>query len=93
MDMDRLQQQYQQPYNNQYASSMQFNGGLGPPGNGYSHNTHNIHMPTPNFPYPPQNSMSYGNNNSGNGVSPYIQSSGGYLSVNRMDIGYGGGNY
>lgn len=93
MDMDRLQQ-YQQPYNNQYASSMQYNGGLGPPGNGYPHNTHNIHMPTPNFPYPPQNSMSsYGNNNSGNGVSPYIQSSGGYLSVNRMDIGYGGGNY
>lgn len=93
MDMDRLQQQYQQPYNNQYASSMQYNGGLGPPGNGYSHNTHNIHMPTPNFPYPPQNSMSsYGNNN-GNGVSPYLQSSGGYLSVNRMDIGYGGGNY
>lgn len=94
MDMDRLQQQYQQPYHNQYASSMQYNGGLGPPGNGYSHNTHNIHMPTPNFPYPPQNSMSsYGNNNNGNGVSPYIQSSNGYLSVNRMDIGYGGGNY
>ncbi|XP_050530008.1 caprin homolog isoform X2 [Daktulosphaira vitifoliae] len=93
MDMDRLQQHQYQPQYNQYPSSMQYNGGLGPPNNvsgGYS-NSHNIHMPTPNFPYPPQTAMTYGNGNNTNNISSYNQSNGGYLSQ-RMDIGYGG-NY